>query len=271
LKEQGTFRRRGPLGRVVGWLCLQATAALASLQFLTLVPPLIRRPFTSEELGRAVGHFPLVGVVLGGLLAGLDALLGAFLPGPVVAALLLTAWVILTGALHLDGLLDACDGLLGGHTREDRLRILRDESVGAYGLAGGFLLLLLKWCALAALPHRGLALLVAPTLGRWGVSLAVVLFPYARPQGLGRAMKDHAGRAQAALATVTALLAVGLALCLPGLVVLALAGAVTWGAARFAQHRLSGLTGDIYGAICELVEMVVLLALVAMSGWRWLP
>ena len=257
--------------RVAASLRLQATAFLASLQFLTVAPPLIRRPFTPGELGRAVGHFPLVGVALGGLLAGLDLLLGTLLPDGVTAALLLAVWVVLTGALHLDGFLDACDGLFGGHTREARLRILRDERVGAYALAGGVLLLLLKCTALAALPNRAPALVLAPTLGRWGASLAVVAFPYARPQGLGRAMKDHAGWRQAVLATFTALVAAWCASGWVGLVVLVLAGAVTWAGARFARLRLSGLTGDIYGAICELVEMTVLLILVALCTCRWLP
>jgi len=239
---------------------------LAALQFLTIVPPIVRRPFTPRQLGRAVGFFPLVGVLLGALLVGLKGLLVHAFPAPVVAVLLLALWVILTGALHLDGFLDTCDGLFGGRTVEARLDILRDERVGAYAVSGGVLLMLLKYAALACFAHRGLALLLAPALGRWGMALAVVAFPYARPQGLGRAMKDGARGWELALATATVLLvalAVGRWM---GLLALALAGGGTWLIARFALHRIPGLTGDVYGAICELVEAMILLLLAA---GRW--
>jgi adenosylcobinamide-GDP ribazoletransferase len=240
---------------------------LAALQFLTVIPPLVRRPFTDEEMGRSLGYFPLVGLLLGGLLAGLDWALARVLPVGVGAALVLVGWVALTGALHLDGFLDACDGLLGGWSPEERLRILRDERVGAFAVAGAVLLLLVKYAALAALPDRTTALVLAPTLGRWGMVLAVVAFPYARLEGLGRAMKGHTGWAQGALATGIALVGTWLAGHWSGLAALVLAGAVTWAGALFTLGRLPGLTGDIYGAICEMVETAVLLTFVAWGGW----
>lgn len=235
---------------------------LAALQFLTIAPPLVRRAFTPAELGRAVGVFPLVGLLLGGVLAGLDALLP--LPKTVNSALVLTAWVVATGALHLDGFLDSCDGLLGGHTPEERLRIMRDERVGAFAVIGGVLLLLLKYVSVLEVPsaQRGVALIVAVTLGRWSMALAVVLFPYARPEGLGRDLKDQAGWREAALATGLAGIAVGLA-SWPGLAAMLVAGALTWMGGRFVLGRLPGLTGDSYGALCEVVEVAVLLTCVS--------
>lgn len=241
-------------------------AFLAALQFLTIVPPLMRRPFTPMELGQGVGYFPLVGLLMGGLLVGLDVSLRLLFPVGMTTALVLAAWVTLTGALHLDGFLDACDGLFGGATPEERLRILRDERVGAFAVVGGVLLLLVKYTSLAATLDRSVALLLAPTLGRWGMALSVIAFPYARPEGLGRAMKDHAGWAQGVLATGIALAGVWLAGRWSGLAALALAGAVTWAGARFTLSRLPGLTGDIYGAICEVAETSVLLTLVALGS-----
>ncbi len=240
-----------------GWPVVMPLAA--AIQFLTLVPLPVRRLFTPAEMGRAVGYFPLVGALLGGALAVLDRGLEFLLPTSVASALVLAAWVIFTGALHLDGFLDACDGLLGGHSPEARLRILRDERVGAYAVAGGVLLLLVKYTALAAVPARTTALLLAPTLGRWGMTLAVVAFPYARPEGLGRAMKDYAGWRQVVLATVIALVVAWFVGGWLGLAAVALAGVATWAAARFTLARLPGLTGDVYGAICEVVETLVLL------------
>jgi adenosylcobinamide-GDP ribazoletransferase len=245
---------------------LPAYAPLAALQFLTLAPPIVRRAFTAEELGWAVGFFPLVGTLLGGVLAGLNWAAGRAFPPGVSAAVVLAAWVAFTGALHLDGFLDACDGLFGGRTPESRLHIMRDERVGAFGLAGGALLLLLKYTALAAIPSRNEALFLAPTLGRWGMALAVVAFPYARAEGLGRTMKDQAGWLQAVLATVVALAVAWLAGSWWGLAALVLAGAATWALGRFVLTRLPGLTGDVYGAVCETLETLVLLLLTTMVG-----
>jgi adenosylcobinamide-GDP ribazoletransferase len=239
---------------------------ITALQFLTISPSFIRRAFTSRELGQSTGFFPLVGLVLGGILLGANYLLAFFLPVQVRAALVLTLWVLLSGALHLDGFLDTCDGLLGGMTPEDRLRILRDERVGAFALAGGILLMLIKFTGLSALPAWSMALLLAPVLGRWGMTLAIVSFPYAREKGLGRDMKDRANWSQAVLATAIALFVAWLSGHWLGLIALVLAGGVTWGVATFTMRRIPGLTGDIYGAINELVEAAVLLTFVIGKG-----
>ena len=239
---------------------------ITALQFLTISPSIIRRAFTPRELGQATGFFPLVGLALGGILLGANYLLAFILPVQVRAALVLTLWVLLSGALHLDGFLDACDGLLGGMTPEDRLRILRDERVGAFALTGGILLMLIKFTCLSALPVWSMALLLVPVLGRWGMTLAIVIFPYAREKGLGRDMKDRANWSQALLATVIALLAAWLSGHWLGLIALVLAGGVTWGIATFTLRRIPGLTGDIYGAINELVEAAVLLTFIIGKG-----
>ncbi len=236
---------------------------LAAFQFLTVVPPLVRRPWTPGELGRAVGWFALVGVLLGGVLAGSEWGLGLLFPPGVTAALVLGVWILATGALHLDGFLDACDGLFGGQTAEARLRIMRDERVGAFAVIGGVLLLLLKYASLAALAGRTVALIVAPAVARWGMALAVVAFPYARPEGTGRWLKDNAGWRQASLATVTAIVTATVLAQWRGLIVVALAAVTTVIVAGFVLRRLPGLTGDVYGALCELLEVVALLAFVA--------
>ena len=244
-------------------------AFLTALQFLLVSPAFIKRPFTARELGAAVGFYPLVGLVLGSLLLAADYLLALFMPPLVRLALILTLWVLLTGALHLDGFLDACDGLLGGFTPESRLEIMRDEHFGAFALAGGVLLLLVKFSSLSAITPLAPALLLAPVLGRWGMAVALVAFPYARQQGLGRAVKDNAGLRQAIIATLFAL-TISLAVAwwwAEWRVLLALVSAalVVWAGARFTLRRIPGLTGDIYGALNEIIEVVVLLALASVS------
>jgi len=233
---------------------------IAALQFLTLCPPIIRRMFTSTEMGQAVGYFSTIGALLGALLAALDWGLRSVLSTSISTVLVLAASVAATGAIHLDGFFDACDGLFGGHTPASRLEIMRDERVGAFGLAGGVLLILLKFTALSTAVDRVAALLLSMTLSRWAIALAVVLFPYARDKGLGRAMKDYAGAAQVAQATAIALLVSWFAAGWMGLLAMGLAAAITWAAARFALKRLPGLTGDLYGTISELVEVSLLLA-----------
>ncbi|MCA9874899.1 MAG: adenosylcobinamide-GDP ribazoletransferase [Anaerolineales bacterium] len=241
------------------------SGVLVAAQFLTTMPPLLKRPFTSRELGQAVALFPVVGLLLGAVLVGVNLLLAMFFPTAVRAALLLVTWVLLTGVLHLDGFLDACDGLFGGFTPEKRLEIMRDERVGAFALAGGVLLLLVQFTALTAVPHLNLALLLAPTLGRWAMTLAIVGFPYARPSGLGRTMKDEAGLAEVLLATAVALIVVVMAGGIWGLGAMGLVALLVWLGSRFVLRRIPGLTGDIYGALCVLSETAVLLLLV-ISG-----
>jgi adenosylcobinamide-GDP ribazoletransferase len=261
-KQEQTRLRRSWRAVICDW----PLGFLAALQFLTITPPLIRRQLAPEELGQAVGWFALVGLLLGAALAGADYALGLLFPSGVTAALLLALWVVATGALHLDGFLDACDGLFGGRSPESRLRIMRDERAGAFAVIGGILLLLVKYSCLTALGDRAMALIVAPTVARWGMSVAVVAFPYARPEGLGRWMKDHAGWGQVFIASLTAFLVATLTARWIGLAVVALAGVTTVAGGTWIRRRLSGLTGDIYGALCELLEALILLAFVARGG-----
>ncbi len=249
-----------PAKRKTNRLIQLLTDFLVALQFLTIAPPFLRRAFEPAELGRSLGYYPLVGLVVGALLWGADELLLRVLPPLVVAALVLGLWVLLTGALHTDGFIDTCDGLLGGTTPETRLAIMKDEHVGAYAIIGGALLLITKFAALSALAAgNALALILVPTLGRWAIALAMVAFPYARPAGLGRDIKDHAGWRQALLATLIALAAAWLLGNWRGVAAALLAAGVSGLAAAFTLRRLPGLTGDIYGAINELAEVAALL------------
>lgn len=239
-------------------------AMLCALQFLTVIPVPARRPCTAAELGRGVAYFPLVGALLGVVLAAAAAVLQGRLPGGVRAALILGLWVALTGALHLDGFLDACDGLFGGSTPGERLRIMRDERAGAYAVAGGTLLLLTKHAALSGIPDPVPALVLAPMVARWTMALAIFLFPYARREGLGRSLKDHVRPREAWTATAWAVALAGLLAVLspvpPGdMLVATLAGLAAGGIlVRVALRRLPGLTGDLYGAVTEVVETAVL-------------
>jgi adenosylcobinamide-GDP ribazoletransferase len=247
-------------------------AFLAALRFLTILPVPGTYRLADDDWGRATAWYPAVGLVLGVILATLDWALRWLLPTNVTAVLLLLAWVILTGALHLDGFVDCCDALFAPVSQERRLEILRDIHVGAFGIVGLVLLLLTKYAVLTVLPDgsRLPALLLIPVLGRWGMMAVVLLYPYARSgPGLGQKAKNGAGRKQLATATGLTLLVTGLAWRLGlgwvVLVLVALTVVVVLVLAKWMQTKLGGLTGDTYGAICELVEVTALLALAALA------
>jgi len=238
---------------------------LEALGFLTRLPlPGSRRARGPAE---ALAAFPLAGCVLGLLLALFDAGLGLTrLPPFTRDALVVVALVLLTGGLHLDGLMDTCDGLFGGHDPEQRLLIMRDSRVGSFGVLGAACVILLKLAGLVALHgpgpgfNRVAALVLAPTLGRWALVLAAALYPPARPEGLGAAF--HAGVTpprMAVAAGATALVAVA-AGRLAGVLALAVSCAVTWLLGRVVMGKIPGLTGDTYGAIAELNEVATLFA-----------
>jgi adenosylcobinamide-GDP ribazoletransferase len=209
-------------------------------------------------------------------LAGLDWVLRPILALPVRDVALLVAAALVTGLLHLDGFVDCCDALLGTRSVEQRLEILKDSRVGAYGAVGVSLLLIARFAALGDLggtgPLRVLALVAAPVLGRWGIVYAVTRFPYARQQGLGTLFQRRLSSLIAATGMALALLALitGVATLLMGsrglfetallLVLLStVAFLVTVGGCIWASWRLGGgLTGDVYGAVNELVEVAVL-------------
>lgn len=231
---------------------------LKALSLMTTVPCRPRWDDGAPD-GRAMAWYPVVGLVVGLPPAAVWLLLrGA---GPrhelLAGALVLLSWVVITGALHLDGWSDCCDGLLASVGRERRLEILKDPRLGSFGGTGLVLLLLLKLAAIRALGGVA-ALLVAPVLARWVVVLLARTWPSARPGGLGDRMREGLGARELGSATVTALF-VALAAGPLGVLAVPAALAAGLGFARFAAGRLGGLTGDCYGASIELVELVVLL------------
>ena len=231
----------------------------AAFQFLTIFPTIIRRMFTSQEMGRAVAWFSLVGIVLGLLLYAVNYFAQLIFPANVSAALTLFAWVIFTRALHLDGFMDTCDGLFGGFTPERRMEIMKDSRMGAFGVAGGVLMLLLKYTAIFASFNLLSALVISTTLARWGMSIAIFIFPYASEHGLGRDIKDNLRWPQIILSTLITLIVVWFAGAQMGLAAFALASLTVWFGAHYILRLIPGLTGDSYGALCEGIELITLL------------
>ena len=239
----------------------KAIGFLAAIRFLTTLP--VPGSSASQALTRSVGWFPLIGLLIGAIMAGLDALLQRVFPPVVTAALVVAALTLLTGGLHLEGLADAADGLFGGHTIDERLRIMRDPTAGAYAIISIVLVLLLKATAIASLGEpRWPALLLFPALGRWSMVWAIVSFPYARKEGLGTAFR--AGRLALTLASITVFVATAALFQVQSIVPLGVTAIAAMATTGLMLRRLRGLTGDCYGALNEICEVAALLALVAL-------
>jgi adenosylcobinamide-GDP ribazoletransferase len=244
---------------------------LVALQFLTVIPVRVSGEVEAHTLGRAMAWFPVVGLMLGALLALADAVGRAFFPPVVNAALLLTAWAAFTGALHLDGFLDCCDGLLATRSPEQRLEILRDTHVGAFAVVGAICLLAIKFAALVELPapQRTPALLTIPALTRAAMTYAARAYPYARPgPGRGQLYREGLTWRHVLLAGAVAVGAAGLALGRTGLGAALWVWLMTVGIAALVRRRIPGLTGDVYGAINELTEVGALLFVLLMETLR---
>jgi len=234
---------------------------LAALRFLTIIPFPWRREVSPEELGRSAGYFPVVGIIIGLILAGLNWLLGLFLPSPVVNVLLVVSLVVISGALHLDGFIDTCDGIAGHKTPEQRWRVMRDSRTGGFGIVGACCLLLVKYISLNSVPETLLmaTLVLMPVIGRWAMVYAIFAYPYARPSGLGKIFKQGASWQRFTMATLIALVVAIVLFQLAGLAIMVGIWVIVVAMAAYLKHKFSGLTGDTYGAINEVAEVCVLI------------
>jgi adenosylcobinamide-GDP ribazoletransferase len=236
---------------------------LIAMQFLTIIPLPFDTRCQKDDLGRATTCFPLVGLMIGGLLVGLNELIGPWLNKPLTAALLITAMAAITGALHLDGLADVCDGLAARGNRERFLAIMKDSHVGAVGAVGLVLGLLVKWQALAAVPATitWQALLLFPTIARCAQVLAMAGAKHARQDGLGAAIIQGMRTPHLLASLVITVAACLLILPVRGMIALTAAFAVTLIIKGYFQNRLGGLTGDIVGCVSEAAEITALIVL----------
>ncbi len=232
-----------------------------ALTFLTIIPWPRLALAGPRDLARSMFWFPWVGALLG--LAYWGAFQGLILifPPTAVSALILTITVLATRGLHLDGLADTLDGLVGGATPEARLAIMKDSRLGTFGAAGLILILLLKCAFLLNIAEAGkaAALILFPILSRWGMVLLAYLSPYARPEGgLGQAMTAGVSRNTALGATLSAL---GLAFAIlgfPGVILLTGVGLLVLVLRAYSCRKIGGITGDVLGAANELGETLVL-------------
>ena len=228
------------------------------ISFLTV----LSAPHVDVDLAtmrRTVPLFPVIGAALGAAVGLLGFALDRVLPAGPTAALLLLAGMVLTGGLHLDGLLDTVDGVFGGSTPQRRLEIMRDSRVGAFATLAAVAVLLAQFSCLSEVTgtERLVALTLAGGFGRWTIVAAMSVYPGLRAAGLGVTFQGAASPSTLVLGSIgAALLAVaarpaGLVAWVGAALVLLLGG-------RLLVARLGGLSGDGYGALAVLTETAVL-------------
>jgi adenosylcobinamide-GDP ribazoletransferase len=241
---------------------------LIALQFLTRLPVRLERAPAPVELGRSLLWYPLVGVLLGLLLWALDIALGHS-PLLLRAALLLTVWVLTTGAMHIDGLADSADAWMGGHgNREQILAIMKDPHVGAGAVTAVVLVLLLKVAALCAVldaAHRT-DLLLGPLLARSAIPALFASTPYVRTDGIASAHATNLSRLAAVAVVAATLGTIALVFGRIGIVAIAATVLAFILVRQALMQRLGGTTGDTAGAMIELLETLVLIVL---GVWRY--
>ena len=256
-------------------------ALLAAIRFLTSIPLPWGREASREEFVRSVGYYPVVGLLIGLILAGLYWLLGLFLPSAIVNVLLITALVVISGALHLDGFVDTCDGIGGHKTPEERWQVMHDSRVGGFGIIGACCLLLVKYISLNSVPEplMIMTLVLMPVISRWAMVYAIFAYPSARPSGLGKERKQATDWPRLTMATlITLALAIGLArlanityFYLVGPAIMLSIWFIVIAMGGYFKRKFSGLTGDTYGAINEVAEVCVLIlvCLLAHNQLLW--
>lgn len=272
-----------------------AHALIAAMQFLTRIPISKEVPFTNEVLKRSTLFFPIAGGVVGLIIWGAGAGLSLLLPTGPAAAMILALMLVLTGGLHMDGLMDTADGIFSSRSRERMLEIMKDSRVGAMGVIACVLMLLMKWSLLMAIFDAGAwhIWIVIPFIwSRAAMVWAMTNEPYARAEsGLGSYFqglnRNHVSASYgcawvltaAAVAVMLLPVQVGPLLTNPAgiisgwpwwlLIASPLLGIVSaWSVSRYLSKKLGGLTGDTYGALNECTEMLFLLLLVVLCGMK---
>jgi adenosylcobinamide-GDP ribazoletransferase len=258
---------------------------LEAIRFLTILPlPWLRKtPGDAQEfttaITRAMGWFPLVGLLVGALAVPFGLLGDAFWGSALRGALVTTVLAVITSGLHLDGLSDTFDAVMSWRNRERMLEIMKDSRIGAMGAMALIVIMLLKTLFVAqAGADWWMALPLACMLGRWADLYAIARYPPAREGGLGRSFHETLQPRAYQLATVSAVVLMALpalwagpgdasAHLLRGAIAFALVWLVTAYLCRRWVRQLGGLTGDTYGALSEIGEVVALAALTAV--WRW--
>jgi len=243
-----------------------------AIRFLTVIPIISFPPYNNtnqdekaleENFANSMAFFPLVGMLIGVLLVVLRRIFYYLPVSPLIGdTLVLIVWIWLSGGLHLDGFADSVDGFLGGHNKEEILNIMKDSATGAKGVVALVSLLLLKFVLLIEMPLflKDAVLFFTPTIGRWSMVIAAFLGKPARlKNSMGKLFMDYIGWREVIFASLTMAIIGILLFKLYFLPPLIIAMGIVLLILKYCQKRIGGISGDILGAINEIVEVFILL------------
>lgn len=236
---------------------------ISALQFLTILRFKKEGLINAESLGSSWVYFPLVGAFLGLVLITLDKILFPLLPATLLSLILVFTLIILSGAMHIDGLADTLDALFSGKGKEGMLSIMREVHKGTFGVLGIIAAVLFKVALLSSIPlHlRALSLLLMTVLSRYSMGLAIAFFPYARSEGKAKVFFEQKGLKAFMLSTIITLLILALIARFVSLIILFSVVIFTSSVSLIVKRKIGGLTGDGLGALSELNELLVLLSI----------
>jgi len=244
-----------------------------AIRFLTIFPiasfPLSNNSNQDEEedleenFANSMAFFPLVGMLIGVLLVVLRRIFYYLSVSTLTGdTLILIVWIWLSGGLHLDGFADSVDGFSGGRNKEEILNIMKDSATGAKGVVALVSLLLLKFVLLVEMPLllKDAALFFTPAIGRWSMVMAAFLGKPARlKNSMGKLFMDYVGWRELIFASLT-MVVVGILLFRLYFLPLVIIGVgIVLLTLKYCQKRIEGISGDILGAINEIVEVFILL------------
>ncbi|WP_422445231.1 adenosylcobinamide-GDP ribazoletransferase [Thermoanaerobacterium sp. DL9XJH110] len=240
-----------------------------AMLFLTRIP-LPQVAFDERKMGSSIAFFPLVGAFIGGILTIVYTVGHKFLSGQVISVLIVTAATIITGGMHIDGFADTMDGLFCGGDREKKLLAMKDSRIGTYGALGIALLILLKYSLINSLSKEFVrsALITYPVISRWIMTMAIVFFPYARDKGLGKVFFSYKSPRHFIVSSAIGLTAVFLVAGVYGLMAALAVFVSAFFFIVYTVRQLGGMTGDTYGAINEVSEVVALFIYAILSFKR---
>ena len=241
---------------------------LFALQFLTIIPVKLKK-FEDKYIAGSMVYFPFIGLFLGLILAGANNLMTVMkLEELSISIILAVLLVILTGGIHLDGLADTADAFLSRKNKDEMLAIMRDSHIGVMGVVSLISILLLKIAFIYSLAPglRNPSLLLMCVLSRFSLVLAMEISPYARKEGKAKIFFEGA---DTKILFLSALMAFVLAIAISGikgLTLMALTAALTFFIVRLVIRKIGGITGDTLGALCEIMEVVVLSGALLLKG-----
>ncbi|MFH1394550.1 MAG: adenosylcobinamide-GDP ribazoletransferase [Candidatus Omnitrophota bacterium] len=236
---------------------------ILAVQFLTILPVKIKAKITSRDLGKALTYFPMVGAVIGSLSA-VTYIAFSFLSKDIGVAMVLIVSSVLTGAIHLDGFGDACDGFYGTNSKEKVLDIMRDSRIGAIGVIGLICLFLLKFVLLMSVPPNIFwkTIIVMTMFARW-IQVAVCFrFDYVREEGKAKSFMDYVTKKEFFLATVFLISFVFVLTGVKGIAIVLISTLPVMFFTKRVKKRITGMTGDTIGAASEIAEITFLLFLI---------